>query len=251
MRTPVLIAGCWLSCILWASAQTGRQARPVPPGLPEVNPHSSAQDLAIGRKLFQGRCGHCHGLEGEGGRGAVLNTGRFRYGGSDRELFMTIRNGIPNTEMPGAASLPEIEIWRMVAHVQQLGRGGASEPILGNAEAGALVYQKNGCAACHRIGSNGSLIAPDLTDIGAKRAVRHLRESLVDPNADIPLDYRSVSVVDGKGRSTSGIHLNEDEYSVHLRDMSGNLRSFMKSELAEVTLPRQSMMPAYAALPAT
>jgi putative heme-binding domain-containing protein len=246
MRTFLLLACCW------ALAQNpGRGSRPAPANIPEVNPYTSPADLTIGGRLFKGRCGHCHGLEGEGGRGAVLNTGRFRYGGSDRELFMTIRNGIPNTEMPGAASLPEIEIWRMVAHVQQLGRGGASEPILGDAEAGAIVYQKNGCATCHRIGSHGGLIAPDLTDIGAKRAVRHLRESLVDPNADIPLDYRSVSVVDGKRRSTSGIHLNEDEYSVHLRDMSGNLRSFMKSELAEVSLPRQSMMPAYAALPAT
>lgn len=246
MRTFLFLACCW------ALVQNpARGPRPAPANIPEVNPYTSPADLTIGGRLFKGRCGHCHGLEGEGGRGAVLNTGRFRYGGSDRELFMTIRNGIPNTEMPGAASLPEIEIWRMVAHVQQLGRGGAPEPILGNAGAGAIVYQKNGCATCHRIGSHGGLIAPDLTDIGAKRAVRHLRESLVEPNADIPLDYRSVSVVDGKGRSTSGIHLNEDEYSVHLRDMSGNLRSFMKSELAEVSLPRQSMMPAYAALPAT
>ena len=250
MRTTVLIAGCWLSCILWASAQTGRQARPVPPGLPEVNPHSSAQDLAIGRKLFQGRCGHCHGLEGEGGRGAVLNTGRFRHGSSDRELFLTIWNGIRNTEMPGASNLPVVEVWRMVAYVQQLARKGASEPSRGDAAAGALVYQKNACATCHRIDGEGGLFAADLSDVGSKRAVRYLRESLVDPGADVPLEYRSVIVVDKAGTSISGIHLNEDEYSVHLRDLSGSLRSFMKHELAEITLPRQSMMPSYAALPA-
>jgi hypothetical protein len=71
----------------------------------------------------------------------------------------------------------------------------------------------------------------------------------VNPGADVALDYRTVSVVDRSGAAISGIHLNEDEYSIHLRDLQGNLRSFMKRDLKEVSLPRQSVMPAYAALP--
>ncbi len=43
-------------------------------------------------------------------------------------------------------------------------------------------------------------------------------------------------------------HLNEDEYSIHLRDTKGDLRSFMKSELKEIKLPRESLMPDYASL---
>jgi len=244
-----LVACCWMFCVLVAAAQNTTRQRPALENLPDTNPHSSAADVAIGRRLFQGRCGHCHGQEGEGGRGAALNSGRFRSGGSDRELFLTIRNGIPNTEMPGAFNLPTIEIWRMVAYVQQIGRQGIPEPALGDAAAGATLYQKNGCATCHRIGAEGGFFGPDLTDIGARRAVRHLRQSVVDPSADIPLDYRSVSVVDRKGTVTLGVHLNEDEYSVHLRDLTGNLRSFMKTDLAKMELPRQSVMPAYGALP--
>ena len=249
MRTMVAAVTCWTCCVLWVAAQgPARAPRPLPANLPENNPYTSPADLEIGRRLYRGRCGHCHGADGEGGRGAVLNTGRFRHGGSDRELFITIRNGIPNTEMPGAFNLPEIEVWRMVAHVQQLARGGASEPAVGDAAAGVSVYATNGCATCHTIDGKGGFFGPDLTDVGAKRAIRHLRESVVEPHVDIPLDYRSVTVVDKSGKATSGIHLNEDEYSVHLRDLNGNVRSFMKSELKEVTLPRQSMMPAYAAL---
>ena len=101
----------------------------------------------MGRAVYNGRCGQCHGLEGEGGRGAALNTGRFRHGGSDRELFLTIRNGIPNTEMPGAGNLTDMEVWRMVGYVQQLGRQGASEPITGDATAGAAVYANAGLRA--------------------------------------------------------------------------------------------------------
>lgn len=244
MRSAVLAACCWLTCGAALSAQQ-------PAKVAETNPYTSAADLELGRKLYTGRCGHCHGLDGEGGRGSTLNTGRFRHGGSDRELFLVIRNGIPNTEMPGAFNLPEWEIWRMVAHVQRLGRQGASDPVTGDAGAGVVVYQKNGCAACHSIDGKGGFLGQDLTDVGAKRAVRHLRESIVNPDADIPLDYRSVVVTTTTGQGISGIHLNEDEYSIQLRDMSGNLRSFMKGELKDVKLPRKSLMPAYTSLQKT
>src|SRR6266511_83706 len=240
-----------LGCVLSAAAQTpGRQARPAPANLPETNPYSSAADIAMGRAVYIGRCGHCHGQNGEGGRGAVLNTGLFRHGGSDRELFLTIRNGIPDTEMPGSANLLDLEIWRMVGYVQQLGRQGASDPSSGDAAAGAAVYARSACAQCHTIDGQGGYLGPDLTGIGARRAVRHLRQSIVDPNADVGLDYRSISVTDLKGATTTGIHLNEDEYSVHIRDVSGSSRSFMKRELKEIALPRQSLMPAYPSLTA-
>ena len=250
MRHTYLFAGVWLVCVLSASAQNPRQARQAPANLPDVNPYASAADIAIGRAIYNGRCGHCHGLSGEGGRGAVLNAGRFRYGGSDRDLFITIRSGVPDTEMPGV-NIPDMEVWRLVAYVQQLGRQGGSDPITGDATAGAAVYARAACAQCHTIAGPGGFLGPDLTDIGDRRAVRHLRQSIVDPSADIALDYRSVTVTDAKGTTTSGIHLNEDEYSIHLRDLAGNLRSFMKSELKTMTLPRQSLMPAYPALTAT
>jgi putative heme-binding domain-containing protein len=245
MMNPALpIAALWLACGSASPAQT-------PANRAATNPYTSVTDLEAGRKLYLGRCGHCHGQSGEGGRGAVLNSGRFRHGGSDRELFAVIRNGIPNTEMPGAFRLPEMEIWRMVAHVKQLGQQGASDPVTGDAKAGAAIYEKNGCSQCHTIAGRGGLAGPDLTDIGAKRALRHIRDSITNPNADIPLDYRSVRVTTSAGKTIRGIHLFEDEYSVHLREMSGALHSLLKSELTELQLPRQSMMPAYSSLSKT
>ena len=236
MRRVLLLLCCWLSSVSWAPPQ-------------ETNPYTSSADLDMGRRSYEGRCAHCHGQFGEGGRGAVLNSGRFRRGGSDRALFMTIRSGVPNTEMAGVRNLPDREVWRLVAYVQQLGRQGVNEPITGDATLGAVLYQKSGCAACHTIAGAGGVVGPDLTDIGSRRAIRHLRQSIVDPSADIPLDFRPVSIVDRRGNTISGIHLNEDEHSVHLRDVNGNLRSFMKNELARLTLPRVSLMPPFAAFP--
>ena len=236
MRRVVLLLGCWFSFVSWASSQ-------------QANPYTSPTDLEMGRRSYEGRCAHCHGQMGEGGRGAVLNRGRFRHGGSDRALFTTIRSGVPNTEMAGVRNLPDREIWRLVAYVQQLGRQGVTEVSAGDATLGAVVYQKSGCAACHTIVGAGGLVGPELTDIGSRRALRHLRQSIVDPSADIALDFRPVSIVHRRGDTVSGIHLNEDEHSVHLRDVNGNLRSFMKRELTRMTLPRVSLMPPFAALP--
>jgi putative heme-binding domain-containing protein len=246
MRRIFLIAYGLMSCALVLQAQgPAGQSRS---NLPETNPYTSAADLEAGRKLYLGKCGHCHGQSGEGGRGATLNTGQFRHGNSDREIFLVIRNGIPNTDMPGTFNAPEVEVWRIVAYVQQLNRQGLKETATGDAAAGQLVYQKNGCAACHSINGKGGILGPDLTDIGAKRAVRHLRESLLEPNADLPLDYRTVEVITITGKRSSGIHLNEDEYSLHLRDSQGSLRSFLKDELKEIKLPRESLMPDYKSL---
>ena len=241
-----LIAYCLMSCALVLQAQ--RPAGQSRSNLPDTNPYTSAADLEAGRKLYIGKCGHCHGQNGEGGRGASLNTGQFRHGNSDREIFLIIRNGLPNTEMPGTFNAPEVDVWRIVAYVQQLNRQGLKETATGDAAAGLLVYGKNGCAACHRINGKGGFLGPDLSDIGAKRAVRHLRESLLEPNADLPLDYRTVEVITITGKRSSGIHLNEDEYSLHLRDSQGSLLSFLKTELKEIKLPRESLMPDYKSL---
>jgi len=213
------------------------------------NPYTTPADLELGGKLYRGRCGHCHGQAGEGGRGAAL-TGAMRHGSSDREVFQVIRRGIPNTEMPGAFNLPEHEVWRMVSFLRTLRSSGSSEKAPGDALAGGGIYEKNGCANCHMVNGHGGDLGPDLTHVGGKRAIRHLRESIVNPNADLPLDYRTVTVVPQAGSTITGIHLNEDEYSVHLRDLNGNIRSFLKKEVKEVRIPRTSVMPAYASLPA-
>jgi putative heme-binding domain-containing protein len=247
MRKTLTI-GCWMLCTSVMSAQPPQRSARSAQSVPAVNPYSSPADVEAGRRLYSGRCGHCHGQSGEGGRGATINTGQFRHGGSDRELYTVIRNGVPNTEMPGAFSLPEIEVWRMVAYVKQLSRQGGAETANGDVRAGEGVYRKLGCQQCHTIGGQGGFAGPDLSNIGSKRAVRFLRESIADPAKDLPLDYRTVTVVTNAGNTVAGIHLNEDEYSIHLRTVSGELHSFLKKELKDIQLPRTSLMPAYRSL---
>jgi len=57
--------------------------------------------------------------------------------------------------------------------------------------AGRLLYDKNGCSACHSIHAKGGTVGPDLTHVGAKRdrdwLVRHFRDpQAVSPGSIMP-----------------------------------------------------------------
>jgi cytochrome c oxidase cbb3-type subunit III len=213
----------------------------------QTNPFNTEADIQQGSGLFQLHCSYCHGSHGEGGRGADLTAGVYEMGGSDRELFMTIRGGIPGTEMP-AVRVGDDDVWRLVGVVKRIGSQGLKEKAPGNAEAGKAVYAKGGCAACHRIGDQGSDLGPDLTDIGRRRGLAFLEESIVKPEAFVPNKYRAVQLVMTSGSTISGIRLNEDDLSVQVRDLSGAPRSFLKENIKELRRDKTTVMPSYGTL---
>jgi len=213
----------------------------------EKNPYDSPQDAELGRMTFvtSGGCSYCHANDGTGGRGANLTLGEYRFGGSDVQLFETIRNGIPGSDMPPTRG-PDQEIWRLVAFVKRLGSQGLDEKAPGDPVAGKAVYEgKGGCGVCHMIGQQGGIIGPDLTRVGRRRSVKFLEESIVAPEADLPLNYRAVRVVTASGENVVGIRLNEDDITIQLRDRSGNLRAFLKDKVKEIRRDNPSLMPPY------
>lgn len=114
---------------------------------------------------------------------------------------------------------------------------------------GKQVYAKSGCANCHRAGEQGSVYGPDLNRIGLSRSLEYLRESIVNPSADIPQEWEGVTVVQMDGKRVSGIRVNEDTFSVQLRDISQHFRMFQKEEVKEVIHEKKSLMPAYSSMP--
>jgi putative heme-binding domain-containing protein len=208
------------------------------------NPFSSPESVEQGRALFQMHCSYCHGAHGEGGRGADLTTGQYRRGGADAQLFSTIRNGIPGA-MP-AVTATDDEVWKMTAFVKRLGSPGLFEKATGNAVSGKAVFEGKGkCLTCHSIGSTGGVLGPDLSDVGRRRTLQYLEESLVNPDADVPVRYRTIRVVTKPGQTISGIRLNEDDVSIQLRDSDDNVRSFLKADIREVRHEKASLMPSY------
>ena len=210
----------------------------------ETNPFNTEADLQQGSALFQLHCSYCHGSHGEGGRGADLTAGVYKQGGRDPELFKTIRTGIPGTEMP-AVRVSDDEVWKLVGWVKKLGSAGLAEKAPGDAVAGQAIYAKSGCAGCHRVGKDGSDLGPDLTDIGRRRGLAFLTESIVKPDAFVPNTFRAVQLEMKSGPNVSGIRLNEDDLSVQVRDVAGNPRSYMKENIKEIHRDKPSLMPSY------
>jgi putative heme-binding domain-containing protein len=218
-------------------------ANTVPPNpVPKGNADAVVQQ---GKALFQIHCSYCHGANGEGGRGADLTTGQYRHGGSDANLYSTVRNGIPGTEMPAVRATDD-EVWMMVAFVKRLGAFAPAEQASGDIAAGKAVFEGKGrCTGCHAVGREGGSLGPDLSDVGRRRNLKYLEESILAPEADIPVRYRAVQVVTKSGQTVTGTRLNEDDISIQMRDTRGELRSFLKENIRELRQDGPPLMPAY------
>ena len=70
---------------------------PLQMDLPNVdrNPHTTADDLALGKKLYAGRCAGCHGPGGDGGKGANLAVSQLPRASTDLALYRVVRYGLP------------------------------------------------------------------------------------------------------------------------------------------------------------
>ncbi len=212
--------------------------------IPEKNPHTTSADVEMGKRLYLGRCGGCHGPTGDGGKGANLAVAVLPRAASERALYRIIRYGIPDTEMPGSL-MDAHEIWQTVAFVRSLGQVPAVA-ITGNAQAGAEVFRsKGGCLGCHALGNEGGRIGPSLSGIGARRGAGHLKAKIADPASDVPDPFRLVQLTTKAGKSVRGIRLNEDTYSIQIRDFNGNPQSFWKAEVAAMTSEKKTNMPSY------
>lgn len=223
--------------LLWSSlslAQSGSLANPTP------------EELAAGERLYMGACLYCHGPRGDGGRGANLAQPRLLRAPDDRALFNVIRSGIDGTEMPRAWRMVDKEVWQVVAYVRSLGRL-PKQAVTGNAARGEQLYRDKGnCAQCHSLNNRGGRMGPDLTDIGARRNPAYLKEALLEPGAAAPAGFLQVTVVTRDGRRITGISLNENTFSIQLRDLNDRFHSFWKSELSELHKEKgKSPMPSY------
>ena len=209
-----------------------------------TNPHTTPEDVAAGGRIYRSHCVECHGRDGTGGRGPDITRGDLRYGNSDAALADTISTGIPGTSMP-LFFFNGKQLWQIVAFVQSLQRNEPAPP--GDPAAGAALFrEKGGCLTCHMVDGQGGRQGPDLTTVGARRSLRHLRSALLEPNQWVsPQDWKIQAETKG-GVRVEGIRLNEDTHSLQLLDSNDKLVSVVKSDLESYRIIKVSSMPPYA-----
>jgi cytochrome c oxidase cbb3-type subunit 3 len=207
------------------------------PGGLARDPKSAEAGLA----LYRRHCSSCHGNQAEGGRAPNLTSGSL----NDAQRFRTISDGIPNTEMaPYGSRFSSDDIWRIVIFLSSAAR--SESAVTGDATRGAaLFWGKGGCGNCHAVGNRGSHVGPDLSGIGRQRNVVYLRESLVEPGADIARGFDGVTVLLRDGATVRGLERALDDFSVVLQDFSGKVYSFDRKDVRSVALDQQSLMPGY------
>jgi putative heme-binding domain-containing protein len=212
----------------------------------QASPHASADDVERGGKAYRIHCARCHGLSGEGGRGANLADGDFYRGDTDADLFRNVDDGIAGTGMPGTWLAP-VRIWQIVAFVRTLNQASEPASVPGNASRGESLFREDGaCLQCHRVGREGGFAGPDLSTIASRRSVGHLRASILKPDEDVSQAYWTATVTTSNGGdTTAGFIRSDDRHHLLLLDLDGHLRSFRKDELSSVEVDRQSTMQSY------
>jgi len=187
---------------------------------------------AAGKRVFDSACTPCHGSGGVGTeRAPSLDSGRFKHGSEDFEIFQTIQKGVPGTQMPSFASFSADQVWQLVTYVRSLGQSGTqSADIPANADpkrGQQLFFGSAQCTSCHEINGRGSLLAPDLSEVGnqtpdrIKAGMEHqpnFRRMFMGPNQR----YVDVTLQDGK--QLQGLVKNEDSLSLVLQTEAGDYK---------------------------
>jgi putative heme-binding domain-containing protein len=115
---------------------------------------------------------------------------------------------------------------------------GYSQP--GDGGRGRVLYNKV-CAQCHTLFDTGGKVGPDIT--GANRAdLNYLLETILDPNAVIPNEYRTSEIETKDGRSLTGIVKVMGDKTV-LFQTATELLTIPREDIASQRQTELSMMP--------
>jgi alcohol dehydrogenase (cytochrome c) len=192
----------------------------------------NAAAAAAGKHVFDSTCTPCHGGAGMGTeRAPALDSGRFKHGGEDFEIFQTIQKGVPGTQMPSFSSFSADQLWQLVTYVKSLSQsesGAGAIPANANAGRGEQLFFGTGqCTACHEINGRGSLLAADLSEVGKQAPARiklgmehapDFRRMFMGPNT------RYVDITLRDGTQVHGLIKNEDSLSIVLQTLDGGYR---------------------------
>jgi len=253
-RTILLAASLTAGAALAASLLYAQQDRPEA----QKNPFAGKPEaIAAGQHLYNAACISCHGPQARGDRGPALDTGAFRHGALDGEIFLNIRGGIKGTGMPAFAQFSTEQIWQIVSYLRSLNAGANSEvteKVQGDPTAGKAVFNgKAGCIDCHQVNGRGTPVGPDLSAAASIPAAQ-LQAKIVNPNQTAApgrggrRGFRrppaTLIVRTIEGQEYRGVRRNEDSFSIQMVDTHGRLQLLERAKIASLRVENRSLMPA-------
>lgn len=103
------------------------------------------------------------------------------------------------------------------------------------------------CTLCHKNGTTGNTIGPDLSSIGEKFDKTALLDAIINPNAAIVFGYEPIMVKTKSGQAFYGFLLSEGETTV-LKDMTGKQIVIAADDIESKEKMKTGIMPNAASL---
>lgn len=154
-----------------------------------------------------------------------------------QKWYATLFPDRPPAELPKATAENKHNLSELLKHLS------SEEGKRGSTSRGMTVYTKANCMKCHKLGTRGESVGPDLTNLAKRFTKKEVLESILYPNHVISDQYASKTLTLKDGRTLSGIvgSGSAGETTVTLND---GTKKTVKNDLIEETAPsRVSIMP--------
>ncbi len=170
-------------------------------------------------------------------------------------INLAAENNLPQEILDGVSdaifSNPEIEIRTLAAAYFASSK---TERILvsqvlqlaSNEESGEKIFSTK-CMTCHKIGSKGSDLGPDLTSIGNKFGPTEMLEAVINPSASIVFGYEPIMIKTKSGQAFYGFLQSEGETTT-IKDMAGKQIVIDSNDIASREEINTGIMPTPTAL---
>jgi len=214
------------------------------------------QLAAAGEQLYNGAggCTACHGLgtrapnllTDDRGSGTIGNRCTARVAGEDCKTYLhnaMVQPGkfvVPGFQpiMPDMSkTLSPAQIWSLVAFLESNGgevtvtgadieQAGAAAPAPAAAAPAAgststdpqEIMRGNMCLACHKIGTEGAAVGPDLSHIGSRVDPAYIRSAILDPDREVAKGFEAMK---GMMPKTFGAQLTAGQLEAVVDYLSG------------------------------
>ena len=191
---------------------------------------STEELVAAGEEIYAGAggCTACHGLgtraphllADEGGTGLIgercnqrqpaLTCKEYLHASLIAPAEFVVEGYQPI--MPDMSrTLSPAQVWALVAYLESVGgtvtvtsedvqvvaavpaqaAGGAPVPAASSSLVPSDLLTAGGCLACHKVGTEGGAIGPDLTSVGARLSADQIRIAIMEPNADTTAGFEA------------------------------------------------------------
>ena len=113
--------------------------------------------------------------------------------------------------------------------------------LTGDARRGSVIFEKN-CSNCHKVGTIGVNVAPDISDSRTKTTSQLLAD-IIQPNRAIDNNYVAYSLLTVDGTTATGILTSETATSITLRQPGDKTLVIQRDEIEQLLSTGVSLMP--------